>query len=129
MDDEIVMIEKDLANIFVPGFMPPVSLMSSGDQESVKPLTISGLVNADEELMKWLLENGLDINTKDEDGKTPLMDAVSNLKPSTVKFLLEKGASINDTSNNGEDILSISRQTLNNEMISIIENINRTFKK
>jgi ankyrin repeat protein len=81
------------------------------------------------ELMKWLLENGLDINTKDEDGKTPLMDAVSNLKPSTVKFLLEKGASVNDTSNNGEDILSISRQTLNNEMISIIENINRTFKK
>lgn len=61
MDDEIVMIEKDLANIFVPGFMPPVSLMSSGDFDiqPVKPLTITGLVNADEELMKWLMFNGI----------------------------------------------------------------------
>jgi hypothetical protein len=59
MDDEIAMVEKDLANIFVPGFMPPVSLMSSGDKDSVKPLMITGLVDADEELMKWLLFNGI----------------------------------------------------------------------
>jgi hypothetical protein len=61
MDDEIVMIEKDLARIFVPGFMPPISLMSSGDFDikPVEPLMITGLVNADEELMKWLLFNGI----------------------------------------------------------------------
>ena len=59
MEDEIVMIEKDLARIFVPGFMPPVSLMSSADLEVTKPLMITGIVNADEELMKWLLFNGI----------------------------------------------------------------------
>ena len=81
------------------------------------------------ELIKWLLENGLDINSKDEDGRTPLMDSVSNMKVPTVKLLLEKGASINDISNNGENLLSISRQTFNKEIISIIENKNQTSKK
>ena len=81
------------------------------------------------ELIKWLLENGIDINTKDDDGRTPIMDSVSNLKISTVKYLLEKGASINDISINGENLLSIARQTLNNEMISLIENFNPPSKK
>ena len=81
------------------------------------------------DIIKWLLENGVDINIKDEDGRTPLMDSVLNLKISMVKFLLEKGASTNDISNNGENLLSISKQTFNQEMISLIESINPISKK
>jgi len=56
MDDEIVMNDKDLSQICVPSFSPPCSL---NDDASVEPLMITGLVNADEELMKWLLFNGI----------------------------------------------------------------------
>jgi len=61
MDDEITMIDRELRQIVVPSFSPPVSLMSSGDFDiqPVKPLMITGLVDADEELMKWLLFNGI----------------------------------------------------------------------
>lgn len=57
MEDEIVMNDKELSQICVPSFRPPCSL--NDDAETVKPLMITGLVNADEELMKWLLFNGI----------------------------------------------------------------------
>lgn len=57
MDDEIVMNDKDLSQICVPSFSPPCSL--NDDAAPVKPLTIKGLVNADEDLMKWLLFIGI----------------------------------------------------------------------
>lgn len=57
MDDEIVMNDKDLSQIVVPSFSPPFNL--NDDAKSVEPLMITGLVNADEELMKWLLFNGI----------------------------------------------------------------------
>ena len=56
MDDEITMIEQELQNIVAPSFSPPCSL---NDDASVEPLTIKGLVNADEDLMKWLLFIGI----------------------------------------------------------------------
>ena len=57
MEDEITMIDRELRQIIVPSFSPPCSL--NDDAASVKPLMITGLVNADEELMKWLLFNGI----------------------------------------------------------------------
>lgn len=57
MEDEIVMNDKQLQGICVPSFSPPCSL--NDDAEFVEPLTITGVVNADEELMKWLLFNGI----------------------------------------------------------------------
>ena len=52
MDDEIVMNDKDLSQICVPSFSPPCSL---NDDASVEPLIIKGVVNADEQLLKFLL--------------------------------------------------------------------------
>ena len=56
MDDEIVMNDKDLSQICVPSFSPPCSL---NDDASVEPLIIKGVVNADEQLLKFLLFNGI----------------------------------------------------------------------
>lgn len=57
MDDEIVMNDNDLSQICVPSFSPPCSL--NDDAASVEPIMITGLVNADEELMKWMLFIGI----------------------------------------------------------------------
>jgi hypothetical protein len=57
MEDEITMIDRELMKIVAPSFSPPCSL--NDDAAYVEPLMITGLVNADEELMKWLLFNGI----------------------------------------------------------------------
>jgi hypothetical protein len=56
MEDEIVMNDKQLQGICVPSFSPPCSL---NDDVSVEPLTITGVVDADEQLLKFLLFNGI----------------------------------------------------------------------
>ena len=56
MEDEITMIDQELMKIVAPSFSPPCSL---NDDASVEPLTITGVVNADEQLLKFLLFNGI----------------------------------------------------------------------
>ena len=67
------------------------------------------------------MEGGIDINSKDEDGRTPLMDAVALGKINSATYLFERGASTNDVTIFGENLVSISRQSLNQQMISIVE--------
>ena len=58
------------------------------------------LINAsDNEELKRLLENGIDINAKDGDGWTALMDASNKGNLEIAKYLLENGADINSQSN------------------------------
>ncbi|XP_014294505.1 putative ankyrin repeat protein RF_0381 isoform X2 [Halyomorpha halys] len=45
-------------------------------------------------LLEWLVENKLDINAKDDWGRTPLHDAVKSSSLEKAIFLLEKGADI-----------------------------------
>ena len=42
--------------------------------------------------MKLLLEHGAELETKDEDGRTPLSCAAGNGHEAVVKLLLENGA-------------------------------------
>ena len=44
------------------------------------------------EIVKLLVENGADVNLKDDDGDTPLENAVGMIKPEVVKYLLEEKA-------------------------------------
>ena len=50
----------------------------------------------DLETVKLLIENGADINAKDEDGYTVLMHASFNGYLEIVKYLIEKGANVNE---------------------------------
>ena len=57
-------------------------------------------------MVKFLIENGADINIKNNNGDTVLHEAVlikDNLE--VVKLLIENGADINIKNNNGDTVL------------------------
>ena len=55
-----------------------------------------------------LLEDSADVNTKTEEGVTPLMYAAQNGDNDMVKFLIDKGANVNDKPDDGFTALSSS---------------------
>ena len=75
------------------------------------------------ELIKWLLENGSEINAKDEDGKSPLMDSITEKQIPSSKLLIEKGASTSEISLKGDTIYSLARQTFDVDLITYIDNL------
>jgi ankyrin repeat protein len=77
------------------------------------------------ELLAWLIENGSDVNAKDEEGKTPLMYAITEKLIPQVKMLLEKGSSTTEISYKGDTIFTLAKQSLNSEMIALLESGNR----
>ena len=82
------------------------------------------------ELIKWLIENGSEINAKDEEGKSPLMDSITEKQIPSTKLLIEKGANTSDISLKGDTINSLARQTFNVDMITYIDSLaNGTPKK
>jgi hypothetical protein len=53
------------------------------------------------EMVKMLVENGADVNARDEDGATPLMFLAAAGELELIKLLLQKGAQINARDNKG----------------------------
>jgi ankyrin repeat protein len=61
------------------------------------------------EVTKVLLENGADIDEKDEGGKTALMHAIFFVnKPAVVRLLLENGANVNAKDKYGRTALMMA---------------------
>ncbi|MDF3047405.1 MAG: hypothetical protein K0R73_523 [Candidatus Midichloriaceae bacterium] len=62
----------------------------------------SAIKKNDLELIKKLLESGVDINCKNYFGETPLIALIPKFNEEIFEFLLENGADINAKSHNGE---------------------------
>ena len=60
------------------------------------------------EIVKYLVENGVDINAKDKDGKTTLMKTVENRNLEIVKYLVDNGANVNAKNKNGNTPLILA---------------------
>lgn len=66
----------------------------------------SGLLyTASVDFAKSCIEMGADINTKDSDGCTPLINAARNGNERLVRFLINMGADVNATKNDGTNAL------------------------
>ena len=90
-------------------------------EEKEKYRDYYSLINAsDNEELKRLLENGIDINAKDGDGWTALMDASSKGNLEKVKLLIENGANIEVKDNKGDTALILASYCRRLEIIKYL---------
>ena len=73
-------------------------------QQSVHQVAAKG----DLAKVKWYLQNGMNVNVKDNDGRTPLVWAVSKVHLDIVSFLIHNGADVNAKDNAGLTPLMIA---------------------
>lgn len=72
-----------------------VSLLLDCDSEVTQGITTSLHMAVDYgffSLVKLLVDKGVDLNQRDQDGKTPLWYAIKNEHPVVVDFLQKQGA-------------------------------------
>lgn len=85
--------------------------------------------------VRFLIDNGADVNMKNNYGVTPLMNAASHGHADVVKLLLDKGADVNaKTTDTGETALAISAKNkkaaieLGMKGAEVFDEINRMLK-
>lgn len=61
---------------------------------------------------RFLRDVGFDINTQDQEGRTPLMEAVQGAYPGNVRVLLEAGADIDRRDNKGRAARNIAEKRM-----------------
>jgi len=70
--------------------------------------------------VKALLDAGVDVNTRDDDGATPLMAAVYCRAVGMARFLIERGADINAKSLNQNDAMIVAIVNHDEAMVSLL---------
>ncbi len=87
----------------------------------------SGNLDLLKDTYQLLLSKVIDINAKDEYGRTPLYYAVYYNEPEMIEFFIDKGANIDIKDNNGKTLLEVAneygkRKIVNILMSKVIEN-------
>ena len=70
--------------------------------------------------VQQLVEIGVDVNKKDERGKTPLMYAILFNQPQIVSFLIRNGADYRAEDPNGISIQEYAEQSKSEEIIKLV---------
>jgi ankyrin repeat protein len=70
--------------------------------------------------VQQLLDKGADVNTKDSNGETALMEAAGNGHPEVVKQLLAKGADVNAKSSYGYTALLYAADKGHTECVGLL---------
>lgn len=73
--------------------------------------TAIGFADCPDELIDWLAEQGLDVDTPDEYGTTPLMERASSLQPKhaeQIRLLASLGANVDATDKRGRTPLAVA---------------------
>jgi ankyrin repeat protein len=88
----------------------------------MKSKLLSAIRSNDIETAKLLIENGADVNAKNNyNGWTPLIKAVWDGHIKIAKLLLEHGADVNAKNNAGETALAIATERGNKDIVKVIE--------
>ena len=83
-------------------------LFASTSYADINSALIQAARGSDVTKVKQLLKQGADVNTKDEDGRTALMEAVGSINigcTETVRTLIDAGADVNAKNKNGSTAL------------------------
>ncbi|WP_341747602.1 ankyrin repeat domain-containing protein [Candidatus Tisiphia endosymbiont of Dascillus cervinus] len=105
-----------LASCFVSQFWLDFSIKDFNDQTA---LHYAALLE-DTSILQLILNKGVDINSRNSGGGTPLYCAVHNNKKPIVEFLLNKGADVNIPNNDGIHILHVAVGINSLELIKLL---------
>jgi ankyrin repeat protein len=70
----------------------------------------SAVVGAQPEMVDLLLDNGFDVESKDYNGNTPLLEVVNNCYIEVAKRLLRRGANLQAVDSRGRDALAMAKE-------------------
>lgn len=99
-------------------------LISTGEyiqDDLASALTIAASHGSDN-IIRFLLNLGIEINVKDETGDTPLINAVSNGRVNTAELLLEEGADVNAGNNHGKTALMYGVTNDHSKLVELLLN-------
>jgi len=89
-------------------------------KELINKQLIKASEKGDIKKVTLLLENGADVNTKDNDGWTPLMHAAEKGHKEVVELLIEKGADVNIQDEDGWTALMFASQNGHKEVVELL---------
>ena len=99
-------------------------LKNSFDLKREPSLLSYAIANSDESIVRYLIDNGADINYKNADGTTVLYNAVLSLNPALVDYFVSKGAKIEDAGESdmyGNIIMAAAGSKFNNTSSSPVD--------
>ena len=83
---------------------------------------MEGVIGMKKEVVSLLLERGVDINYRDDNGNTALIWAVTQRDAAIVKILVDNKADVNIINSRGNTALSIAKTNAVYKIIEILEN-------
>lgn len=86
----------------------------------------AGKIDCDMQVVDKLLEDGANLNERDEDGNTPLIIAVVTGNAPLILALIDKGAPLADQNKAGQTASYIATLTGNPELIERLEDVVKT---
>jgi ankyrin repeat protein len=91
------------------------------DKEGISPLH-DAAINNYAEIVKWLLNKGVDVNVVDKNGQTPLHYAAEEASSEIVKALLDAGADPRIKDNSGKTAAQLSHKNKNKAVKALLKN-------
>ena len=86
--------------------------------------------NEDIEVIKFLVSNGADVNTKNKKGRTPLHEAAWNKESvEIIKIFISGGANVNAKTNDGKTPIDLAKEHANVQVVEYLECIGAASKK
>jgi uncharacterized protein len=104
---------------------PPLCAGQSASDKDLFQAVSKGDIGA----VRVSLDNGADIDARDESGDTPIMIAVGNHNIAIAKLLLEKGADVSLRNNYEETALTQAARSFDSEMLGIVLSGNPDIKE
>ena len=96
------------------------TLQFKNRNEKIKQYFFKALSSRDVKALKILLNKGIEINEKYDNGSTALLIASEKGDKEIVKLLLDNGASVHDKDNDGDTALILASETGNKEIVKLL---------